>query len=83
MTTTVAGLIAGRAVVVGLVAEHVGRGWEQPAWIPIFDLAMGWSMVGAGLAASLDRPSRSRDGAWCAPVSCGSSARRGRPSLPS
>ena len=26
------------------------------SWIPILDLAVGWSMVGAGLAAAVARP---------------------------
>jgi signal transduction histidine kinase len=56
MRTAVAGLVAGLALVVGLATEHLGRGWDQAAWIPILDLAVGWSMVAAGLVASLARP---------------------------
>jgi signal transduction histidine kinase len=56
MTTAVAGLLAGLAILVGVVTEHLGRGWEQPAWIPILDLAVGWSMVVAGLVAAVARP---------------------------
>jgi len=56
MSTPVAGLVAGLALIVGLVTEHLGRGWDQAAWIPILDLAVGWSMVAAGLVAAVARP---------------------------
>src|SRR5690349_13102280 len=51
---TVAIVVA--AVVVGLLAEHAGRSWLQPAYIPILDLGIGWLMVGCGLAAAAARP---------------------------
>jgi signal transduction histidine kinase len=56
VTTSLAGLVAGLALVVGLVSEHLGRGWDQDAWIPILDLAIGWSMVASGLVAAVARP---------------------------
>jgi signal transduction histidine kinase len=46
-------LLAG--VAVGLTAEWVGFGWDDPRhWIP--DLAVGWSLIGCGLVASRRRP---------------------------
>src|SRR5262245_55909789 len=48
--------IALAAIALGLVAEHLGHSWEQPAWIPIADLAVGWLMVGCGLIAVVARP---------------------------
>ena len=41
--------------VLGLTAEWVGFGWGDPRhWIP--DLAVGWSLIGCGLIASVRRP---------------------------
>ena len=48
--------IALTAVAMGLVAEHLAHSWEQPAWIPFADLAVGWLMVGCGLIAATARP---------------------------
>jgi signal transduction histidine kinase len=46
-------LLAGAAL--GLTAEWVGFGWDDPRhWIP--DLAVGWSLIGCGLVASRRRP---------------------------
>ena len=46
-------LLAG--VAVGLTAEWVGFGWDDPRhWIP--DLAVGWSLIGCGLVALRRRP---------------------------
>jgi len=46
-------LLAGGAL--GLTAEWVGFGWDDPRhWIP--DLAVGWSLIGCGLVASRRRP---------------------------
>src|SRR4029453_13892176 len=46
-------LLAG--VAVGVTAEWVGFGWDDPRhWIP--DLTVGWSMIGCGLVASRRRP---------------------------
>ena len=44
------------AVFIGLLAEHAGRSWLQPAYVPILDLGIGWLMVGCGLAAASARP---------------------------
>jgi hypothetical protein len=46
------------AAALGLFAEHLGHSWEQPAWIPIADLAVGWAMVGSGVIASAMRPAQ-------------------------
>ena len=46
------------AVALGIVAEHLGHSWGQPAWIPIADLAVGWAMVGSGVAAATMRPAQ-------------------------
>src|SRR5215213_2326382 len=47
------GWLAGGAV--GLTAELVGFGWDDPRhWIP--DLAVGWTFIGCGLVASRRRP---------------------------
>jgi signal transduction histidine kinase len=48
--------IALAAVTLGLVAEHLAHSWDQPAWIPIADLAVGWLTVGCGLIAAIARP---------------------------
>jgi signal transduction histidine kinase len=42
-------------VALGLTAEWVGFGWDDPPrWIP--DLAVGWSLIGCGLVAWEQRP---------------------------
>jgi signal transduction histidine kinase len=49
------GLVLLAGVAVGLAAEWVGFGWDDPRhWIP--DLAVGWSLIGCGLVASRWRP---------------------------
>jgi signal transduction histidine kinase len=49
------GLVLLAGVAVGLTAEWVGFGWDDPRhWIP--DLAVGWSLIGCGLVASRRRP---------------------------
>jgi signal transduction histidine kinase len=49
------GLVLVAGVAVGLTAEWVGFGWDDPRhWIP--DLAVGWSMIGCGLVALRRRP---------------------------
>ena len=49
------GLVLLAGVAVGLAAEWVGFGWDDPRhWIP--DLAVGWSLIGCGLVASRRRP---------------------------
>ena len=49
------GLVGLAGVAVGLTAEWVGFGWDDPRhWIP--DLAVGWSLIGCGLVASRRRP---------------------------
>jgi signal transduction histidine kinase len=49
------GLVALAGVAVGLTAEWVGFGWDDPRhWIP--DLTVGWSMIGYGLVTSRRRP---------------------------
>jgi signal transduction histidine kinase len=49
------GLVLLAGVAVGLTAEWVGFGWDDPRyWIP--DLTVGWSMIGCGLVASRRRP---------------------------
>jgi signal transduction histidine kinase len=54
-TRSTAAIIAA-GLVLGLVAEHVGNSWLQPAWIPIADLAVGWLMIGCGLLGAAARP---------------------------
>ncbi len=58
MTLTLAGVLATVAVLTGLVGEHIGHVWEQPAWIPILDLGIGWVLVGCGLIGAISRPSQ-------------------------
>jgi signal transduction histidine kinase len=49
------GLVLLAGGVVGLTAEWVGFGWDDPRhWIP--DLAVGWTFIGSGLIASRRRP---------------------------
>jgi signal transduction histidine kinase len=54
-TRSTAAIIAA-ALVLGLVAEHVGNSWLGAAWIPIADLAVGWLMIGCGLLGAASRP---------------------------
>jgi signal transduction histidine kinase len=58
MRLRVAGAIAVVAVLIGLLAEHLGHGWEQPVWIPILDIGIGWVLVGSGLIGAIARPSQ-------------------------
>jgi signal transduction histidine kinase len=54
-------LTAAAGVALGLAAEGVGFGWDDPGhWVP--DLLVGWTFVGCGLAGQAIRP-RSRSGA--------------------
>jgi signal transduction histidine kinase len=54
------GLLGSAAVAVGVAAEWVGFGWDDPRhWIP--DLAVGWTFIGCGLVAAWRRP-ESRSG---------------------
>jgi signal transduction histidine kinase len=54
------GLIGLAGVAIGLTAEWVGFGWDDPRhWIP--DLAVGWTFIGCGLVAARRRP-ESRSG---------------------
>jgi signal transduction histidine kinase len=49
------GLVGLAGVALGLTAEWVGFGWDDPRhWIP--DLAVGWSLIGCGLVAWKRRP---------------------------
>lgn len=50
------------ALGLGLVAEHLAHSWDQPAWIPIADLAVGWLLVGCGLLAVVARPAQPAGG---------------------
>ena len=58
MKSIVAGLIAIAAIPFGLLVESVGHGFEQPAYIPILDLGIGWVLVGSGLVGALARPTQ-------------------------
>jgi signal transduction histidine kinase len=49
------GLVGLAGATLGLTAEWVGFGWDDPRrWIP--DLAVGWTLIGCGLIASRRRP---------------------------
>jgi signal transduction histidine kinase len=49
------GLVGLAGVALGLTAEWVGFGWDDPRhWIP--DLTVGWTLIGCGLVASRRRP---------------------------
>jgi signal transduction histidine kinase len=49
------GLVGFAGATLGLTAEWVGFGWDDPRrWIP--DLAVGWTLIGCGLIASRRRP---------------------------
>jgi signal transduction histidine kinase len=49
------GLVGLAGVALGLTAEWVGFGWDDPRhWIP--DLAVGWSLIGCGLIGWARRP---------------------------
>jgi signal transduction histidine kinase len=62
------GVVWVAGVAVGLTAEWVGFGWDDPRhWIP--DLAVGWSMIGCGLVAWARRP-ESRTGPLMAATGC-------------
>lgn len=56
MTGRRAVAIGAFGVVMSLVAEHLSHSWEQPAIVPIADLAIGWAMLGSGLVATYARP---------------------------
>ena len=56
MTRIRAAAIAIVAVIFGAIAEGRGHGWDQPAWIPALDLAIGWVLVGVGLVGAIARP---------------------------
>lgn len=58
MKPGMAAVLVALGAVVGLVAEHLGHSWEQAAWIPIADLAVGWAMIGSGIAAAVMRPAQ-------------------------
>lgn len=58
MSPVIAGILAIGALLLGLLAEHLGHGWDQPAWIPILDLGIGWVLVGAGLVGAIMRPAQ-------------------------
>jgi signal transduction histidine kinase len=48
------GLVGLAGAALGLTAEWVGFGWDDPRhWIP--DLAVGWTLIGCGLVASRRR----------------------------
>ena len=51
--------VAAIAVLAGLASGHVRHVWPQPLWIPVAGLAIGWSLVGSGLVASVARPRQS------------------------
>ena len=76
MTTAVAGLIAGLALVVGLVTEHIGRGWEQDLGSRFSTSPWAGPWLGPGSRQPSPGLARSRVAAWCSPASCGSWARR-------
>jgi signal transduction histidine kinase len=49
------GLVGLAGAALGLTAEWVGFGWDDPRhWIP--DLTVGWTFIGCGLVASRRRP---------------------------
>ena len=58
MTVRAAVVIAAAGVGLGLLAEQLGRGFEQVPWIPLADLATGWAMIGSGLVAAYARPAQ-------------------------
>ncbi|HZA71531.1 MAG TPA: hypothetical protein VE476_01315, partial [Propionibacteriaceae bacterium] len=49
------GLVGLAGATLGLTAEWVGFGWDDPRhWIP--DLAVGWTLISCGIIASRRRP---------------------------
>jgi signal transduction histidine kinase len=56
LTTPVSIVIAIAGVVIGLLAEQLGHGFDQDPWIPFADLAIGWAMIGSGLVGAYARP---------------------------
>jgi signal transduction histidine kinase len=58
MRLAIAGFTTVLAVAFGLMTEHLGHGWDQPAWIPILDLGVGWVLVGSGLVGAIVRPAQ-------------------------
>jgi signal transduction histidine kinase len=49
-------------VLVGLIAEHVGGTWNDLPYLPILDLATGWTFVGCGLLSAAARPGQPAGG---------------------
>ena len=58
MRLATAAVVAVLAIAFGLLTEHLGHGWDQPAYIPILDLGIGWVLVGAGLVGAVARSSQ-------------------------
>ncbi len=58
MTRRAALLVAGLALVAGLISEHVRQVWTQPLWVPLTDLLIGWTLVGCGLIGAVTRPNQ-------------------------
>ena len=58
MSRSVALLLAALGVLMGLLVEHIGHVWEQPLFIPVFDLGIGWVLIGSGLIGATVRPSQ-------------------------
>jgi signal transduction histidine kinase len=58
MRLAIAGFTFALAVAIGVLTEHLGHGWDQPAYIPILDLGIGWVLVGSGLVGAIARPSQ-------------------------
>jgi signal transduction histidine kinase len=56
LTTPLSIVIAIAGVVIGLLAEQLGHGFDQDPWIPLADLATGWAMIGSGLVGAYARP---------------------------
>ena len=55
MSRSVALLLAALGVLMGLLVEHIGHVWEQPLFIPVFDLGIGWVLIGSGLIGASHR----------------------------
>ena len=62
MSRALAVALAAIAVIFGLLVEHLAHSWDQPAWIPILDLGVGWVLVASGLVGAIARPSQPAGG---------------------
>src|SRR5450432_3482558 len=58
MSRAVGFVLGALGVLMGLLVEHIGHGWEQPLYVPVLDLGIGWVLIGSGIVGAIVRPSQ-------------------------